>query len=354
MNKKVRIGLIGAGFMGGAHAECHRLNNLGELEIVADQSEERAKDMKDHFGFNRMTKNWKDVVRDPDVDLVDITVPNYAHKEIAIECAKEGKNFIVEKPLARSVKEADEIIEAVEEAGIKGMYAEDLRYAPQYVESKKVIDEGGVGEPFMIRSNEMHNGPFHSKWFWDAELAGGGVVIDVGIHGLYCVEWLMGARAVEVYARAGAFKWKEQCKNGAEDTALVSLSFDSGAIAELVFSWAISGGMDTRTEIFGTKGNIYIDSARTVGGLLIYSQDGYGEELNVEASKKPHVASKKGWSFPAVDVWNVHGHAQELRHFLRCVIDDQQPITTLEDGRRALELVEAVYKSARLGKSVKI
>lgn len=354
MDRKVRIGIIGTGFMGGAHAECHQLHNLGELYVVSGRKEEKLKNFKERFGVSKATTDWKEVVHDPDVDIVDITTPNCTHKEIAIECAKAGKDFIIEKPLATNVKDAEEIIEAVKKAGVKAMYAEDLRYAPQYVEAKKVIDQGGIGNVFMIRTNEMHNGPFHSDWFWDAKLAGGGVVIDVGIHGLYLVEWLMGAKVVEVSARAGTFKWKDLCKNGAEDTAMASLLFDNGTIGEVVFSWAISGGMDTRAEIFGTKGNLYLDSARTAGGMLLYSQDGYGEDASVEASKRPHVASKKGWCFPDVDVWNLHGHAQELRYFLKCKIDNQESITTLEDGKRALELVEAIYKSASSGKSVKV
>lgn len=354
MDNKIRIGMIGTGRMAGAHSECHLRANLAELEVVAGRSEEKTKIIKENYKYKRMSTNWKDVVYDPNVDLIDITTPNFLHKEMAIECIHAGKDFIIEKPLAMNVVEADEIIDAAEKAGIKGMYAEDLRYAPSYVESKQIIKEGGIGNPFMIRMNQMHSGPFHSNWFWDAKLAGGGVVIDVGIHVVYCVEWLMGAKVVDVYARGGVMKWKELCKSGAEDTAIVSLRFDNGAIGEVVLSWAISNGLDTRAEIYGTKGNLYIDSARNSGGVMIYSQDGYGEDLKKLASKDPFVATTKGWTSPFIDRWSVQGHLQEITHFLQCSISNKEPFTTLEDGWRALKLVEAIYKSLRLEKKIAV
>lgn len=354
MNRKVRVGLIGTGFMASAHSECYGMSGLAQLEVVCGRSEAKLQSFKERFHFVKGTADWRQVVEDPNVEVVDITAPNYLHKEIAVACARARKNFIIEKPLAVSVREADEIINEVDKTGVKAMYAEDLRFAPQYVEMKKVIDGGGIGKVFMIRTNELHNGPFHSKWFWDSNLAGGGVVIDVGVHGIYCAEWIMEAKVKEVFAVTGVMKWKENCKNGSEDTAMVMLAFENGAIGELVFSWAISGGMDTRFEAFGTKGSIYVDSSRAVGGLLVHSEEGYGEDLKKIASERPHAVPTRGWTFPSVDVWNVHGHAQEIRHLLSCILEDRVPTTTLEEGRRVLKIVEGIYKSAKTGGKVAI
>ena len=354
MNRKVHVGLIGTGFMASAHSECYGMSGLAELEVVSGRNEGKLLPFRERFHFKKATTEWSRVVEDPNVEVVDIAAPNYLHKEIAIACARARKHFIIEKPLAINVMEADEIINEVEKAKVKAMYAEDLRYAPQYIEVKKVIDAGGIGKVFMMRANELHNGPFHSKWFWDSNLAGGGVVIDVGVHGIYCAEWITGARVREIFGVTGVMKWKDNCKNGSEDTAMVILTFDNGAIGELVFSWAISGGMDTRFEVFGTKGSIYVDSARSVGGLLVHSEEGYGEDVKIRASERPHVVPTTGWSFPGVDVWNVHGHAQEIRHFLSCILEDGLPTTTLEDGRRVLKIVEAIYRSAKTGNKVTI
>jgi len=354
MSRLVRIGEIGAGFMGRAHSECILASGKGELEIVYSRSKEKASSVADKYGYKKWTVDWRKVINDPDVDLVDITSPNYMHKDMCVATAEAGKDFIIEKPLARNVKEAEEIISAVKKAGVRAYYAEDLRYAPDMVEAKKIIDLGGIGSPFMIRTNEMHNGPFHSKWFWNGELAGGGVLIDVGIHGLYLIEWLLSSEAVEVFAKSGTMKWKELCKNNAEDSAWCIWTFKNGTVAETVFSWAIAGGMDSRVEIFGLEGSIYIDSARNASGIEVFSEKGYGESLEVQKSERPHVSSVQGWHRPSVDMWNVHGHAQEMRHFLDCWLEKKDSITTIEDGKRALMLVEAAYRSARSGNVEKV
>lgn len=350
-----RVGMIGAGFMGGAHSQCIIASGRGKLEVAYSRSEKKARALAEKYGYKRWTTDWKEVINDPNVDILDIVSPNYTHVNICVAAAEAGKDFIIEKPLARTVKEADIIINAVKKSGVKSFYAEDLRYAPNYLEAAKIIEQGGVGDVFMMRTNEMHNGPFHSDWFWDAELAGGGVMIDVGIHGLYCIEWLMNAKVVEVYAKTACLKWKELCKNGAEDNAWAIWTFENGNVAETVFSWAIAGGMDTRLEIFGTKGSIYIDSARNSSGTVVFSEEGYGEDISKQKSERPHVSPVKGWHFPTIDVWNAHGHAQELSDFLSVWMDDsKKPLTTMEEGRRALELVEAGYESARTGKVVKL
>lgn len=352
-NGKIRIGMIGAGFMGKAHSEIYAGMPDVELVAIASGSGERAKVLADTFGYKHATDDWKMIISDDSLDMVDIVTPNYLHKEVAIAAAQAGRNFVIEKPLARNVIEAQEIIEAVGNR-VKAMYAENVRYAPVFNKVTGIRDQGGIGDIFMIRATEAHNGPFHAKWFWDADQTGGGVVIDVGIHGIYLVEWLMGSPIKRVYAETGLVKWHEHCKNGAEDTAEVLLRFENGGFGELFYSWAIAGGMDMRTEVYGSKGNAFIDETRQAGGLLLFSDCGYGAGVDDEAKERPHVAPTKGWTFPAVDEWNVLGHRQQLRHFVDCIIKDEAPLTTLEDGLRGLEVVEAIYKSASTGKAVEL
>jgi myo-inositol 2-dehydrogenase / D-chiro-inositol 1-dehydrogenase len=140
--------------------------------------------------------------------------------------------------------------------------------------------------------------------------------------------------------------------NGAEDSAFITLRFDNGAMAELLNSWAVAGGRDVRAEIYGTAGTVHVDKARGESGLLAYSQEGYGPPIEVEAALRPHVTSNRGWHFPTADAWHQHGHAYVVRHFLDVVRDGRGAACTLAEGRRALELVEAVYRSAREGRAV--
>ena len=349
----VRIGLVGTGFMGKAHAACYAQEGHARIAMIASRSEAHARAAAERFGADAWTTDVRELVRHPAVDAVDITVPNHLHREVALAAIEAGKPFLVEKPLARTVAEADEVIAAARAAGVVGVYGENMRFSPALRRAKEIIDQGGLGRPILFRATEIHNGPFHADWFWDAERAGGGAVIDMGIHGLYVAEWLMGARATRVYAELGTLKWTEHCR-GSEDSAFVTLRFENGAMAELLNSWAVAGGRDVRAEIYGTAGTIHVDKARGESGLLAYSHEGYGPPVEVEASLRPHVSSNRGWHFPTADAWHQHGHAYVVKHFLDVVGRGAAPECTLAEGRRALELVEAVYRSGREGRPVAV
>ena len=352
--KAVRIGIVGTGFMGRAHAECYVADGRAEVAMVASRSESHARSLAELVGAATWTTDYRELVASSDVDAVDITVPNHLHREVALAAIAAGKPFLIEKPLARTVAEADDVIAAARGAGVAGVYGENMRFSPALEKTKAIIDQGGLGTPILFRATEIHNGPFHADWFWDAETSGGGAVIDMGIHGLYVAEWLMGARVVRVYAELGTLKWTEHCKGGAEDSAFVTLRFDNGAMAELLNSWAIAGGRDVRAEVYGTAGTVHVDKARGETGLLAYSQEGYGPPIEVEAALRPHVATNTGWHFPGADPWHQHGHAYVVKHFVDVVANGVEPLCTLEEGRRALELVEAVYRSAREGRPVAV
>lgn len=349
---KIRVGVIGAGYMGRAHAICYLEDPDAEVAMVAASRAERAEGLAKHVG-SRWTTDWEEVISDPGVDVIDICTPNHLHLPIALAAIRHRKPFLIEKPLARNVDEALQIVKEQEESGVLAVYGENLRFAPAYVKAKEIIDQGGIGKVIMLRINEIHNGPFHSNWFWNADQTGGGALIDMGIHGLYMAEWLAGDRVESVYSEVGTLKWHDKCINGAEDTAFSILRFQNGAMAEVVNSWAASGGIDVRVEIYGTAGTIYVDVSRNVG-LRVYSERGYGKPLEVEAAERPHVSSSVGWSTPVPDEWQVHGHLPEIRHFLDCVRGKSQPLCTLREGLRALELVEALYKSAKVGRRVAV
>ncbi|MBS4218764.1 Gfo/Idh/MocA family oxidoreductase [Bacillus sp. FJAT-49711] len=354
MSKKdVKVGIIGTGFMGKGHAIGYQMFDI-EIGMFASRSTENAKAVAEEFGVERWTDDWRKLVSDPEIDCVDITAPNHLHYEMAMACIEAKKPFLIEKPLAMNTKEAKEIVDAANKHGVMAVYGENMRYKPAMVKIKQIIDEGGLGDIIMLRSNEIHNGPFHSDWFWDAELAGGGATIDMGIHGLYTLEWIMGSKVRRVYAEMDVLKWDEYCKNGSEDTAAVILRFENGGIAELLISWAITGGMDVRLEVFGKEGTAYVSTTHDAGGLRVHSHPGYGKSLEELSSLKPHVVSTKGWSFPSPDDELQQGHAYEVKHFIDCVKGKDEPKSTLEDGLRALVLVEAIYESARTGKAVEV
>ena len=340
--KKARVGLIGTGFMGKAHSLCYALDERVELAVVSSLEEEVGHKFVNDFGYRRYSKEWKNVVNDNSIDIIDITAPNFMHAKIAIEASKAGKAVIMEKPLAISMEEADELMETVRGNHTLAMYAENRRFAPVFNQCRKTIASGEIGDIKLFRINELGSGPKHSGWYWDIKKAGGGALIDLGIHGLGLVEWLLGSSIVKISAMRTPDK-------GTEETVVATAGFESGALGQFVCSWGIQGGLDIRAEIYGSKGTLLVDHSKNVNGLMLYRNESIGA-----AENRPHQSSTAGWSYPPVDEWNVKGHRREIRHFIDCFLNGTACRSTFESGYRALKLAHAIYRSAEEGREVEV
>jgi myo-inositol 2-dehydrogenase / D-chiro-inositol 1-dehydrogenase len=225
------------------------------------------------------------------------------------------------------------------------MYAEELCFAPKYERVRKLVQEGAIGEIYQMRQCEKHSGP-HSAWFYDVEQSGGGVLMDMGCHGLAWFRWMLGGRpkAASVYAHMSTVLHKEITRG--EDNSLVIVEFENGAIGVAENSWAKHGGMDDRAEVYGTGGVCYADLFMG-NSALTYSEKGYGYAME-------KAGTTKGWTFTIFEEAFNQGYPQELKHFIECVREDKEPLVTGEDGRAVLEMMYAAYHSARTGQRVKL
>ena len=142
-DKGVKVGIIGTGFMGKAHAEGYQMFNI-EIGMFASRTAEKAKATAEQFGVERWTDQWLELIHDPDIDCVDITVPNYLHYAMAIACIEANKPFLIEKPLACNTKEAEEIVRKAKEKGIVAVYAENMRFKPALMRDKRTRGAGGI------------------------------------------------------------------------------------------------------------------------------------------------------------------------------------------------------------------
>ncbi len=337
---EVGVGLVGSGFVGQAHAEAFSQSTIASVRAVASRSPERAAEFAARWGIPAWHTDYRELVERADVDLVCVAAPNSLHRDIVVAAAEAGKHVICEKPLARTLREADEMIAACRRAGVKLMYAEEICFAPKYVRAKQLADEGALGDVYMVRQSEQHYGP-HSDWFWDPDLAGGGVLMDMGCHGIEFARWVYGKPSVRtVSAEVGTFVHRQRTR--AEDHAIVTLRFDDRRAALIEASWAKPGGMDDRAEILGSRGVTYADLLRGTS-LTTFSDVGYGYAVE----KAPDT---RGWTFTMFDeLWN-YGFPQEMDHFARCVAEDAVPLETGEDGRAVLEIIYAAYRAARDGR----
>ena len=339
---RVKVGIIGAGFIGHLHAEAFARVPNAEVVAIASPSAERGPALAARFGIPRHVTDYRDLLNLDDVDMVTLGVPNDLHAPVCIDAANAGKHVVCEKPLCLTLDEADAMIAACRDAGVKLMYAEELCFAPKYVRAKTLVDEGALGDVFLVKQSEEHFGP-HSPWFWDVRRSGGGVLLDMGCHSIAFCRWVVGNRPItRVSATLGTFVHGDKTRG--EDHAICVLTFDGGAIGLCENSWAKGGGVDDRAEIYGSKGNTRADLLRG-SSLTTYSDVGYG--YAVEKAE-----TTVGWTFTMFDEsWN-YGFPQEMQHFVDCVARDEPPLVTGEDGRAVLEAIYAAYLSAGTGRAV--
>jgi predicted dehydrogenase len=181
---KVRIGIVGSRFQ----ADCiaASVNAMPEeMEVVAVASPTRgnAEAFAKRHGIPKFYSDYREMLRDPAVEMISITAPNRLHAQITIDAAKAGKHVVCEKPLCVTLEEADAMIDACKNAGVLLLYAEELFFAPKYLKAKQMADEGAFGRVHLVKQGEKHSGP-HSDWFWDVEQSGGGALMDLGCHGI--------------------------------------------------------------------------------------------------------------------------------------------------------------------------
>ncbi len=341
----ISIGLIGSQFVARAHAESlHRFVRGAALRAVASPTPGHAARLAEEFGIPQAFTDYRRLLEREEIDAVVVGIPNDLHEKVVVEAASAGKHVIVEKPLCVTLAEADRMLAACAAAGRQLCYAEELVFAPKYVRLQQLVKEGAVGELFLVKQLEKHSGP-HADWFWQVERAGGGVLLDMGCHGIEFARWLYDKRPVR---RVSAFcsTVRHADRTRAEDEAMLVLEFEGGGRALIEDSWAFFGGMDDRAELYGTEGSVCCDLVQG-NAMKTWSNPGYGYAME-------KAGSTRGYSFTVFEeVWN-YGFPQELQHFVDCLREGRPARETGADGREVLRIIYAAYESAATGRAIEL
>ncbi len=340
--EKTKVAILGCGFIANIHMESYaRFVPDAQVVAIYARNPEKAEEFAKTHHLPAFYSDVDTLLAQCDCDVVDICLPNYLHYEACIKAAKAGKHIIIEKPLALTLEQADEMIAVCKANNRKLMYAEELCFAPKYERVKKLTELGAFGKLYQIKQAEKHSGP-HSRWFYEADYAGGGVMMDMGCHALAWMRWILGGnpKIKSVYATMQTVMHDTEC----EDNCVTVVEFENDVIGIAEDSWAKHGGMDDRIEVYGDKGVCYADLFRG-NSALTYSVDGYDYAME-------KAGSSAGWSFTVFEEAFNQGYPQELAHFIECVREDKEPLVTGEDGRAVLEMLYAAYASAASGQKV--
>jgi predicted dehydrogenase len=338
----INVGLIGSGFVADLHAAAFRLVPDAEVIAVASPTPGKARRFASQRGIGQAFENYRDLLALKEISLVSLALPNDLHCQATLDAARAGKHVLCEKPLCRTLEEADRMIEACRKAGVLLLYAEELCFAPKYVRAQQLAREGALGRVFLVKQSEEHGGP-HEPWFWDVNRSGGGVLLDMGCHSIEFARWVFGKPAVKsVTAQLG--RYVHQDRSQGEDHSFCLVEYEGNRIGLAENSWAKQGGVDDRCEIYGAAGFTRADLLRG-SSLLTYSEPGYGYAVE-------KAATTRGYTFTMFEeIWN-YGFPQEMLHFVRCVQGKETPLESGEDGREVLKIICAAYESAGAGRRI--
>lgn len=328
----LRIGLVGAGHISRTHAQAFA--RLEGCEVVAVCSPNSAERFAAGLGIGFATRDLDALLER--VDVACINTPNAQHASQAIRAAQAGCHVIVEKPLASTAAEGRRVVEACRSAGVGLAYAEELPFVPRFVRMREMLEAGAIGPVRYLTQREAHAGPY-SPWFFSRNEAAGGVLMDMACHSVECVRWFLGKPACTgVWADLSAGRRDSVL----EDHAVVHLTFAGGVTATCEASWALQGGMQSTLEAWGTQGTLAADLLHQTG-LRLYTHAGH-----------EGVRALPGWTSHNADWLGDNGYTQEMAHFLECFAAGRTPDESGEDGVVVLEILEAAYESARLGRRV--
>jgi predicted dehydrogenase len=310
----IRVALLGSGWIQAFHARAVFERPDAELVAVANHREQSAAALAERFGIPRVTTDWAALAADPEVDAAVVATPNALHAPQAVELLRHGKHVLVEKPMATSVAACDRMIEASRASGAFLMVAHCWRFHADVIAMRDRIAGGDLGAVVATRGYGVHAGWGPSGWFTDPELAGGGALVDMGVHAIDTARFLLGdPGSVRVCAtvatRYGTYE--------VDDDAHVLIGWSNGVSSEVVSGWwwPHLPGLEADTEVYGTSGY-----------ARIWDPEPPSEDY--EHCTQPM-------------------YSAQMDAFLDGVAAGRQPRPSGEDGRVVMKVVEEAYASGR-------
>jgi len=321
-----RFAVVGCG-TSATHIHLPELRRAAvEVTAFASRSRSSAEAARDEWGSGDVVDDWRDAIRRDDVDAVVVATPNSVHHDVSVAAAGNGKHVLVDKPMACTTDEADDMIAIAAANDVILMPFQNTRFVAPFVAAHDAVAAGRIGDVTGLRAAFGHAGPQawapRATWFFDRAVAGGGCLIDLGVHVIDLVRWITGHEIDEVAAfvngRAG----------DVEPDAQLLLRLDNGAIGTTHASWSSRPGPDHQFTVVGSEGTLHLDD-RTPPTLT--TLDGQRERLPLpETTGSP------------------------LGELLAAMRGERAPTLTAADGRANVAIIDAAYRSANERRTVSV
>ena len=342
---KVRVGMIGAGRITDLHYPAYKDYPKAELVTVCANTPATAKKRQAEWKTRKWTTDYREILADPEIDMVEINTPHHLHHPMVLEAAAAGKHIQLQKPMGMNIKECKEMIAAVRQAGVKFKIIENFVFYPPYRKAKELIDAGEIGEPLSIRIRLGSGGsggwyvPLNT-WLWrlaETDKGGGPTIFDDGYH-KFSIGMYYGGPVEKVFA------WIGRSFGLIDAPAIVSWRAANGVVGciDATFSPNLNVkskyySADERVEVTGTRGVIWI--TRCTGQLL----DEASVILYRDGIKTCFEKMRADWLDSFID---------STRHFIDCIINDAEPFLTGEQALAVQQFCFAAIRSAKEGREV--
>jgi len=328
--KKLNFGIIGCGRIAYKHAEAIKKNEKANLLCVCDILEERAAEYKDKYGAEAHFTDYRKMLEYSGLDVVNICTPSGMHAEMGIAAAQAGKHVIVEKPMALSLKDADDLIGACDESGVKLAVCFQNRFNPPVQKLRRALEEGRFGKLTHASAIVRWFRPqdYYDQAPWRGTRAmDGGCLMNQSIHNIDLLQWMMGP-VESVFGYTATNLRKIEC----EDVGVAVLKFKNGALGVIEASTTIyPENLEETLNIFGEKGTVVL------GGIAVNKIETwkFADSTDENGAIDQHQQ----------DVPNVYGFGHEalVEDFINAVINNSEPYITGREGRNALEIVLSIY-----------
>ncbi|MCS6861464.1 MAG: Gfo/Idh/MocA family oxidoreductase [Abditibacteriales bacterium] len=372
---KIAFGIIGCGVIGPWHAGAIARVENATLVAVCDKVEERAKNLAEKYGADYYT-DYRHLLERQEIDVVCICLPSGMHAEFGIQCAQAGKHIVCEKPLDITLEKIDAFIAAARENKVKLAGIFQRRFQPNSIRVKQAIESGRLGR--------IHTADCYIKWYrtqayydsgdWRGTWAldGGGCLMNQGVHGIDLLQWLVG-KVKSVYAVTGCVAHE---RIEVEDQAFALVEFANGAKGVIEGSTSCYPGLPTIHQIHGTNGSVgleeeklslwkFVDLDEKVKAAREQAksenramEELYDDEIR-EYVNMLQTANEKKAAVDTGDPQAVLGlpgssHYPQIKDMVEAILEDRPPACTGEDARHAVEIILAIYQSAREGRKVEL
>jgi predicted dehydrogenase len=356
------VGIIGAGFMGRTHT--YNYLNMPffydglpfkiKLVGICNRTLSKAEALRDDFGYEFATSDYRDLLGRDDIHVVDVCTPNNVHREQIVASLQAGKHVYADKPLCITDEEADDIVREHEQSGLIAQMAFHNRFYPWSKRIKALMDEGFCGKIISFRITYYHSSNIKTKkfrgWKQDRELAGGGTLVDMGSHALDLVHCFLGT--YERLSMDSLILWPERpdeegnmVRVDSEDHILLNVKMQSGAIGTIEVSKIIAGSNDDLClEIYGTDGALRFNS---MDQNYVYAYDNRNPDVQgyrAVETMNTDPDSKNNFPGPRFDIGWLRGHLGSQYNFMRCVHDAVPASPSLKDGAYIQKIMNRLYQ----------